>query len=68
MAAAGQLSEGPVVQLDQQRPDGLVQLRQREEGPVAQCSQYPAFHHIYADLCFGLILGARTRAGMTATP
>jgi len=44
-SAAGQLLEGALVQIDQQRGDRPVEFAQAEEAPVAQPRQNPSLDH-----------------------
>ena len=54
---ARQFVEWPLVQPHQKLADGLVELGQRKEGPVAQPRQDPPLHHLHTHLDFGLIPG-----------
>jgi hypothetical protein len=58
-SAAGQLLEGPVVEVDQQLCDGGVELGQAEEAAVAQPRQDPALHQQHRAFYLGLVARVR---------
>jgi hypothetical protein len=60
----GKLEEWPLIQLVNQLKDGLVQLRQTGELPLAQRRQHPALSDLNSDLRVGLY----GRAGRMPTP
>ena len=55
--AAGQLLEGPLVQVGNQVLDRRVELGQAEEAPVAQPRQDPPLHQQNGALDLGLVAG-----------
>ena len=55
-AAPGQFLKRLVVELHQERRNGLVDLIDSLEFLVAQAHQNPALHHLYGRLSFGLVL------------
>ena len=54
---ARQLVERPLVQPHQKLADGLVQLGERKEAPMAQPCKDPPFHHLDTHLDLGLVAG-----------
>ena len=54
------------VEPDQQFTDGLVQLRQAVEAPVAQAAENPALHDQHAASTLALSRGRRGRVGRMA--
>ena len=57
-AAAGELSEGPAIEVVDETGDSLVQFGQREEAPVSEPGEDPPLDDLYADLDLGFVLRA----------
>ena len=62
-SAAWQLLERPLVEIDQQQANRLVELVQGEEAPVAQPRQDPALHQQHRALDLGLVTRVRGPSG-----
>ncbi len=54
-ARLAQMLHLPLVEFHQQFGNGLVELRQAEEGPVPQAGQDPALDHLHPHFHFGLV-------------
>ena len=54
---AGHLAKGLLIQLVNQLQDGVIQLRQAEELPLAQCRQHPTLNDLNSKFRLGFVPG-----------
>lgn len=66
--AAIELREGAAVEVLEQLGDRLVELLEREEGPVSQAREDPALSDLHADLDLRLVTRSGGTGGITAVP